>query len=165
MRGMKGDEFVRRVRECQGPLHSFLTRLLGDTEEAKEAMHTTILKAWESRNGFQGRSQFKTWLFRIAINVAKDMMRRDRGLVPLEDAPLEGQGPPDRLERLEEAARVREALKLLPERQRTALLLKVYGGLKYGEISKAMDLSEGAVKAHIHHALRKLREVLSRDDL
>jgi len=162
---MKGDEFVRRLKECQGPLYSFLTRLMGDQEEAKEAMQTAILKAWESRNGFQRRSQFKTWLFRIAINVAMDMMREGKRRVPLEDGPAEGEWGSEALQRREERLRVQKALEALPERQRTALLLKIYGGLRYSEISKAMDLTEGAVKAHIHNAMKRLKEVLSGDDV
>lgn len=162
---MKGEEFVRRLKECQGPLYSFLTRLMGDQEEAREAMQTAILKAWESKNGFQGRSQFKTWLFRIAINVAMDMMREKKRLSFFGNGPPEQSYSWDSLQQRDERMRIQRALEALPERQRTALLLKIYGGLRYSEISKAMDLTEGAVKAHIHNALEKLREVLSRDDL
>ena len=66
----------------------------------------------------------------------------------------------------EERQRLLQAIEGLPERQRTALLLKVYGELKYSEVAEVMSCSTGAAKAHFHHALYKLKEALrDRDEL
>lgn len=164
---MKGEEFLRRVRKCQGPLFCFLLRLLKDEEEAKEIMQATLLRAWEGRDGFQGRSQFKTWIFKIALNLFRDRLQeRQRwqgGELPEVAAPSD---PLKEVIAKEERQRLLQAIEGLPERQRTALLLKVYGELKYSEVAEVMGCSTGAAKAHFHHALYKLKEALrDRDGL
>ncbi|RLA85323.1 MAG: hypothetical protein DRG31_03310 [Deltaproteobacteria bacterium] len=159
---MNGREFERGLKECQGALYGFLVRLMGNPEEAKEAMQTAVLKAWEARDGLKERSRFRAWLFRIAANVAADMMRRKERFTEMGDLPTTDADP---LILEEERSRLQRAIGELPERQRMALLLKVYGELKYSEIARAMDLTEGAVKAHIHHALRKLKEALREDEV
>ncbi len=159
---MSGKEFVKGLKECEGALYGFLMRLLGNPEEAKEAMQTAVLKAWEARNGLKERSRFRAWLFRIAANVAADMMRQRERFMEMVDLPFSNADP---LVLEEERFRLQRAIGELPERQRMALLLKVYGELKYSEIARVMDLTEGAIKAHIHHALRRLKEALREDEV
>lgn len=158
---MKGDEFLRRVRKCQRSLFYFLLRLLGDEEEAKEVMQATLLRAWEGRDGFQGRSQFKTWIFGIALNLSRDRLqerqRWQRGEPP---EVTDSSDPLKEVIAKEERQRLLQAIQELPERQRMALLLKVYGELKYSEVAEVMGCSIGAAKAHFHHALYKLKEAL-----
>jgi len=161
---MKDKEFIKGVRDCEKALYTFLIRLLRDKEEAKEVMQTAILKAWERRNGFKGSSQFKTWLFKIAINVAIDRIREMKKLIELkEDHSIDVVSDP--IIKKEEKYKLQEALEKLPPRQRTALLLKIYGELTCSEIAKAMNLSEGAIKAHIHQALKKLKESFKNDEM
>jgi len=161
---MKDKEFIKGVKDCEKALYTFLTRLLRDKEEAKEVMQTAILKAWEGRNGFKGASQFKTWLFKIAMNVAIDRIREKEKLMELKEYPsIDFVSDP--IVKKEEKDKLQEALEKLPPRQRTALLLKIYGELTYSEIAKAMNLSEGAIKAHIHQALKKLKENLNKDEM
>ncbi len=161
---MKDKEFIKGVKDCEKALYTFLIRLLRDKEEAKEVMQTAILKAWEGRNGFKGASQFKTWLFKIAMNVAIDRIRETEKLIELKgDLSIESVSDP--IIKKEEKEKLQEALEKLPPKQRTALLLKIYGELTYSEIAKAMNLSEGAIKAHIHQALKKLKENLKKDEM
>lgn len=158
-------EFLRNLKGCEGALFNFLLRILNDQEEAKEAMQTTVLKAWESRNGFEGRSQFKTWIFRIAINVAMDLLRQKKDLQGEPQVQATSQTPFDLVSRKEERQRLLEAIDQLPERQKKVLLLKIYGELKYSEIAALMGLSEGAVKAHFHNAITRLKEVFKADEV
>lgn len=128
-------------------------------------MQITLLKAWESRNGFEGRSQFKTWIFRIAINVTMDLLRQKKTPQFEPQVQETSQTPFDLVSRKEERRKLLEAIDQLPERQKKVLLLKVYGEMKYSEIATLMGLSEGAVKAHFHNAITRLKEVLKVDEV
>lgn len=162
---MDEKEFLKNLKGCEGALFNFLLRILNDREEAKEAMQTTVLKAWESRNGFEGRSQFKTWIFRIAINAAMDLLRQKKDFQLEPHVYGASQTPFDLVSRKEERQRLLEAIAQLPERQKRVLLLKFYGELKYSEIATLMRLTEGTVKAHFHHAITRLKEVLKADEV
>jgi len=162
---MDEKEFLRNLKGCEGALFNFLLRTLNDREEAKEVMQTAVLKAWESRNGFEGRSQFKTWIFRIAINVAMDYLRRKKDLQVELEIQEATQTPFDLLSQKEERQKLLKAIDQLPERQKRVLLLKIYGELKYSEIAALMGLTEGAVKAHFHNAVNRLNEVLKSDEV
>jgi RNA polymerase sigma-70 factor (ECF subfamily) len=161
---MDDKEFIKGVRDCEKALYTFLIRLLRDKEEAKEVMQTAILKAWKGRNGFKGASQFKTWLFKIAMNVAMDRIREREKLLELKEYPF-FDSVSDPIIKREENEKLQEALEKLPSRQRTALLLKIYGELTYSEIAKAMNLTEGAIKVHIHQAIKKLKESFNKDEM
>ena len=115
---------------------------------------------------FQGKSALSTWLYRIAINEALDFVRRQKNVnsatVSTEDEPgvaarLMGD---DYFDGDEAQARLQEAVARLPEVQRTVFTLKYFDELKYSEISKILDTSEGALKASYHLAVKKITEYL-----
>ncbi len=144
---------------------SFLMRLGHDREEAEEILQGALLRAWEGRNGFRGRSQFKTWLFKIALNLSRDRHRERERLREMPEDLTSSHDPLGEVIAREERERLLQALQGLPERQRMALLLKVYGEMKYTEVAEVMGCSVGAAKAHFHHALYKLKEALREDEV
>jgi RNA polymerase sigma-70 factor (ECF subfamily) len=166
-----GDEgaFDRIVREHRRAVYMMARRILHRHEDADEAAQVAFVRAWQARSSFRGAASIRTWLIRIALNVAKSMhaarpvpvvMTRDDDRDALEGLPDLGEGSEERLGRRQIRDRVRRAVAALPERQREAVLLRVFSDLTYREVADVMRLSEGAVKAHMHQAVGNLRRVM-----
>ena len=169
-----GDEaaFERIVGEHRRAVYMMARRLLPTHEEADEAAQIAFVRAWQARASFRGASSIRTWLIRIALNVAKSMQtaRRASAAPPepgepdaVERVPDGVEGSEERLGRRQARQRVRRAVLALPDRQREAVLLKVFSDLTYRETADVMQLSEGAVKAHVHQAVSNLRRLLSEE--
>ena len=151
------DEIVARHKRA---VYSTARRLLGSHEDADEAAQIAFVRAWQALDGFRGESSLRTWLVRIVLNVSKNLRARAR---PLDG--LEGQeqladtraGSDELLRRRELRARVRRAVDRLPPRQREVVILKVFSEMTHREVAEILELSVGAVKAHLHQAVSNLR--------
>jgi RNA polymerase sigma-70 factor (ECF subfamily) len=177
------DDLVRRHRR---ELHVYCYRMLGSFDEAEDHVQEVFLRAWRSREDFQGTSSPRTWLYRIATNACLDTLRRDaRRAVPAPSSAPAGSGPsvaalpwvqpyPDSL--LDEVAAdlpgpeavavSREtmslaflaALQLLPPRQRAALVLRDVVGWSAAEAAELLDMSVPAVNSALQRARATLRD-------
>jgi RNA polymerase sigma-70 factor (ECF subfamily) len=142
-------------------------RMLSSHADADEAAQVAFVRAWRALGRFRGDSSLRTWLVRIVLNVAKTMRASSR---PTEELPdLErvvdpAEGSERRLFREQSRQRVREAVSRLPPRQREAVTLKVFSEMTYKEVAQVMELSEGAVKAHMHQAASNLRRLMASSD-
>lgn len=142
-------------------------RLLASHEDADEAAQLAFVRAWRSLGGFRGDSALRTWLVRIVLNVAKSMAAGKRTVEELPDQrgwPDPAEGSESRLARDEARRRVRAAVERLPPRQREAVVLKVFSDMTYREAADVMELSEGAVKAHLHQAVSNLRRLMAESE-
>jgi RNA polymerase sigma-70 factor, ECF subfamily len=177
------DDLVRRYRR---ELHVHCYRMLGSFDEAEDHVQEVLLRAWRARDGFQGRSSERTWLYRLATNACLDTLRRDaRRAVPARSSAPPGQGPsvatmpwlqpyPDTLldelpagQPGPEAEAVRRettslaflaAIQLLPPRQRAVLLLREVLSWRAAEVAGLLDMSVPAVNSALQRARAKLRE-------
>lgn len=158
--------FAVLVRQYSEPLYWKVRRIVLNHEDANDVLQNAFLKIWNNLDTFQGKSALSTWLYRIAINEALDFVRRQKNVnsatVSTEDEPgvaarLMGD---DYFDGDEVQARLQEAVARLPEVQRTVFTLKYFDELKYSEISKILDTSEGALKASYHLAVKKITEYL-----
>ena len=158
--------FAVLVRQYSEPLYWKVRRIVLNHEDANDVLQNAFLKIWNNLDTFQGKSALSTWLYRIAINEALDFVRRQKNVnsatVSTEDEPgvaarLMGD---DYFDGDEAQARLQEAVARLPEVQRTVFTLKYFDELKYSEISKILDISEGALKASYHLAVKKITEYL-----
>jgi RNA polymerase sigma-70 factor (ECF subfamily) len=138
-------------------------RMLGSVEDAEEAAQETFLRAWRSLGSFRGDASLRTWLVRIAVNAARDVGSRRRPFEALDDvAQPEAREttPAAGLREEQERRAVRAAVAKLPPRQREAVVLKVLSEMTYEDVAAAMQLSVGAVKAHVHQAVANLRRLM-----
>jgi len=152
------DAFVQLYQRHRDRIVAFARRMLGDQAQAEEAAQDVFLKLYRARAGYEPRSRFSTFLYRIATNHCLNMQARvERKLVrrdhEVEDEPApRSEGQHHALEQ----ARLRDvlaaALDKLPDRQRAALLLVHYEGLSYREAAESIDVSEAAIKSLIHRA-------------
>ena len=133
-------------------------RLCGDAQLAEDASQEAFIRAWQHLPGYQPRSPFRNWLYRIATNVALDNLRRERETVTLEAVQLRttAAGPEAACERSEQAEQVRAAVLALPVASRTVLVLREYEGLSYREIAETLFVSVNTVKTHLTRIYGKL---------
>lgn len=163
----RGDReaFSELVRRHSKPLTMTILRMVRDPEEAKDISQTAFLKAYEKLSGFMMASSFKTWLYRIAVNAAKDHLRTRKSRIYtelLEDLPQSGKSHSERLEQWDLQARVREVVQELPDKQRMTLQLRIYEEMDYKEISRILGGTEGAARVNFFQAVKVLREKLGR---
>jgi RNA polymerase sigma-70 factor (ECF subfamily) len=155
-------------------------RKLGDAEEAADAAQEAFLKAYRALPGFEGKSKFFTWLFRIALNCSFTRGKkraRDREIAPVshdragrpgsEDEGGNGLEPADVREEPAAAALTRERARLVQEAIATLepdfhriVLLRDIDGLAYEEIAEVLEIPVGSVKSRLHRARIVLREKL-----
>jgi RNA polymerase sigma-70 factor (ECF subfamily) len=172
-----GDEqaFRALVERWERRVAAFLYRSLGSGEDALDLAQETFLRLYRAAPAYEPRGRFAPFLFRIAGNLARNEVRRRtvRRFLGLEarddpgDDPAEPSVPapererPDReWERARAAARVRQALLELPERQRVAIVLKRFEGFTQQEIAEAMGVSEASVESLLSRGMAALRKRL-----
>lgn len=162
----KGDReaFNLLVLKHQKPLYGFLYRMVSDADDAADLLQKAFVQAFTGLSSFERRSSFKTWLYQIAVNLAKNLYR-DRARkeqVPIDDVVIRRE--PKTLEGLigrQHKEFLRAALAGLPEKQRLTLLLRIREEKKFEEIAGVMKCSVGTAKANYHHAVQKLKTMLA----
>jgi RNA polymerase sigma-70 factor (ECF subfamily) len=171
-RARAGDEgaFEELVRRYQKPIYYLCLRSVREEQAAADLTQTAFLKAYQGLPGFRGQAIFKTWLYRIAINLCKNYLR-DYGKKRFDSLgemdPPSTANPLRELIEHESQALLARAWARLPEKQRLAVTLKVQEGMKYREIAEVMGSSVGTVKANFHHACTRLKTMLQegRDEM
>ncbi len=169
-RTAEGDEGAFRllVERWERPVFSFLARMLGDREEAQDLAQETFLRDYTRTRRYRPEGSFRSWLFRIAGNLARSRLRKRKILrwvrfePDLHDRAAAREGADRELERNETERAVRDAVEHLPARQREAVLLKRFHGLSYREIAGAMETTVPAVESLMQRAVAALRKDLGR---
>ena len=166
-RAARGDAeaFCQLVEAYQTPAYRLAARMCGP-DSAEDVTQEAFLAAWRALPEFRGDCRFSTWLYRLVSNAAIDCLRRekkhrDTGDVDDLELPDGGPSPQEQAERSDTRDAVRRALDRLSPEHRQVLLLRFMQELDYGEIARALDVSEGTVKSRINRAKSKLREVLA----
>ena len=152
--------FDSLMRRHERPIYFVALRYLRDHDEASDILQRTFLKAFEKLAEFERRSQFRTWLFRIAINLCKNRIR-DKGrwqkVEPEEDVVLVAPGEIDgALQSEEQQGVLAEAVEKLAPKQRQTLELRVFGELSFREIAEIMGCTENAAKVNYHYAVKNI---------
>jgi RNA polymerase sigma-70 factor (ECF subfamily) len=137
-------------------LHTAL-RILGQQQDAEDAVQLTFVKLYESIRNYHFGARFSTYLFRILINTCFDLLKK-RNRIKTQDMdlhPVSTDSPPEMKIDLE------DAILKLPERMRACFVLFAVEGVPQREIAEILKLSVGGVKSNIHHAKARLRILLS----
>jgi RNA polymerase sigma-70 factor (ECF subfamily) len=166
----RGDEEAARllVERWEAALFAFLARMLGSREDAQDAGQETFIRLFSQAGRYRPSGQFRSWLFRIAGNLARSRLRRRRIVSWVSfspgkhDRPSAGDGPDAGVERAETESAVGRAIAGLPERQRQAIVLRHYQGLGYREIASVMGISLAAVESLLQRGTAALRVELGR---
>lgn len=163
-----GDEEAARllVQRWEGPIYAFLDRMLGSREDAQDLGQDTFIKVCSEAGRYEPSGKFRSWLFKIAGNLARSRLRRRRIISWVSFSPgvhegeTSGDDPGVDLERKEAAREVRGALARLPARQRQAIVLRTYNDLSYREVAEAMGVSIPAVESLLQRGMAALRREL-----
>jgi RNA polymerase sigma-70 factor (ECF subfamily) len=152
------------VVRYQRPVLAIARRFAADLDDAEDLAQRAFINAAERAGGWRGGS-FKSWLFRIVVNLAKNHLRDTARFDRSEDAQEREALPtqPDAHERMEDRERrseLRRAITRLPKRQREVLLLRIDGDLPFAEIAATLQITEVNAKVNFHHAVQKLKSWL-----
>ncbi|MGB9742936.1 MAG: RNA polymerase sigma factor [bacterium] len=166
--------FEELVRRYERKVYNITYRLLGNEQDATEALQDTFLRAYRFIPKFAFRSSFYTWLYRIATNVSLTRLRRRKNVevVSLDapvpetddlkfDLPDTGQTPEEVFAQKRLRERLDQAVRELPENYRQVVVLRDLEGLSNEEVSRILKLSVPAVKSRLHRARLALREKLA----
>jgi len=160
-RGGDGKAFEVLVRRYQRPVLGIARRFSADLDDAEDLAQRAFIKAAQAASGWRGGA-FKSWLFKIVVNLAKNHVRDTARFDRSEDA-AEAEAEPTgadahhRLEEGEKREAMREAIARLPKRQREVLLMRIDGDLPFAEVSAALGITEVNAKVNFHHAVQKLK--------
>ena len=167
------ESFNQLVVRWERPIYALAYRVIGREEDARDVCQETFLRAFRSINGFRGQAKFSSWLYRIALNLCRDWIRRERRS-PTVQAP-EGvdvielaaeQGPVESIEdlvsRRDVGRHVAVAMQALSEDQKTAIVLKEYQGLTFQEIADLLGCPLSTVKTRLYQGLTVLRRELEK---
>ncbi len=155
--------FDQLVGAYQDRIYQVVYRITGNPEDAWDAAQDAFLKAFRSLPAFRGDAAFGTWLHRIAINAALDIVRRRPAQThdALETvAALPAESGDREVERRELQRRIHRAIAGLPADQRAAVVLRDVQGLSYGEIAAVLKVPLGTVRSRLSRARESLRQAL-----
>ena len=165
------ESFNQLVVRWERPIYALAYRVIGREEEARDVVQETFLRAFRGIGNFRGQAKFSSWVYRIALNLCRDWIRRERR-TPILPAP-EGvdvielaaeQGPAESIEDLvarnDMSQVVAELMTRLPEEQRTAIILKEYHGMTFQEIADLQGVPLSTVKTRLYQGLSVLRRHL-----
>jgi len=166
-KAQKGDRdaFGELVRHHHPGVVNVVYRMCGDVELAEDAAQDAFIQAWLHLPSFRPGTSLRNWIYRIAVNAALDVLRREpkTPLVDLETLSMPDSiaGPEFVLLEKERAFAVQQAILSLTEANRSVLTLREYGGLSYQEISATLNIPLGTVMSRLNYARDRLKEVLT----
>jgi RNA polymerase sigma-70 factor (ECF subfamily) len=163
----RADAFDLIVERHRRSVYQLCYRFVGNHEDASDLSQDVFLRAYRGLKSFRGQSSIGTWLYRIGVNVCLNRVSVKKPFTePIGERQHVDTGRESASERLlrdERALRVRAAVAVLPRKQKTVLVLRMYHEMSHQEIAEVVGSSVGAVKANIFHALRNLKKLLGEE--
>jgi RNA polymerase sigma-70 factor (ECF subfamily) len=169
------ESFNELILRWERPIYVLAYRTIGREEDARDVCQETFLRAFRALPGFRGQAKFSSWLYRIALNLCRDWMRRERraptvqapegiDLLDLAAAAEPSESIEDLVARNDLARAVERVMARLPEEQRTAIVLKEFHGLTFREIADLLGCPLSTVKTRLYQGLSVLRRELATVD-
>jgi len=177
-RSIRGDSesFNQLILRWERPIYALAYRTIGREEDARDVCQETFLRAFRALPGFRGQSKFSSWLYRIALNLCRDWIRRERraqvvqapegvDLVELAAAREPSEPIEDLVARQDLSRAVERIMARLPEEQRTAIILKEFHGMTFQEIADLTGCPLSTVKTRLYQGLSVLRRELNKSEM
>jgi len=168
--------FADLMGRWQQPISNLCARMVGDVHRAEDLAQGTFVRLYSARLTWQPEAKFSTFLWRIALNLCHDELRKSKRLgecsmdnleqddPSLASVPLDEPGPDAQLQQRETAEEVRHALLKLAPHYREVVVLRHYERLKFNEISEVLGIAEGTAKSRMFEALNQLTRLLKHLD-
>ena len=164
------EAFEQLMQPLEGLVWRVCWHYTGNREAAEDCGQEAMIRIWRNLGNYRGECALESWVYRIAANCCMDWLRkkkrdrsvsmeplREQGFDPADPAP----GTEEQAERKDERRRLREAIALLPEDQREALILTQLEKVPYEEAARMLSVEEGTVKSRVNRAKARLKEMLS----
>jgi RNA polymerase sigma-70 factor (ECF subfamily) len=156
--------FNELVRVHAQGVMNVIYRMCGDAQIAEDAAQETFIQAWLHLASYRPQGSLRSWLYRIAVNAATDMLRKEKRILPnaLEDLQLQDPqlGPEALFFQTERTTLVKKAILALPEASRVVLVLREYEGMSYHEIANILNIPLGTVMSRLNYARKTLKDKL-----
>ena len=161
VRGGERKAFSELVKRHQRGLLRMSLRFVKDIDNAEDVVQESFIKAFQKLNSFEGRSSFKSWLYQITVNTARNKLRENKHVTTdLDDVQLGVNAVAESsLVQVAVAEMLQAEVDKLPFKQKTALVLRVYEDLSFNEIADIMECPYDTAKANYRHAVMKLKQV------
>ena len=156
--------FRRLVVRYERPLYNAAFWVLRNADDARDVAQTVFMRVAERSDEYDPRYKFFSWIYRMAVNEALNVLRRnDREEALDEDADFPDDDSADPQQRFQDGERLRQlrtAMMKMPVADRTVLTLRHFSELSYREIGEVLDLDEKTVKSRLFEARQRLRAML-----
>ena len=146
------------VVRYQERLYQMIIRRVGSHEDADDILQNTFIKIFRHIESFEGRAELFTWMYRIAGNEVINFQKRNQRKKTIELDPSVNLKADAYIDEADIAPAMEKMIAALPERQQMVFRMRYYDELSYKEISEILQLTEGALKASFHHAVKKIAE-------
>ena len=166
VRNGRRQAFTALMRRYQERVYWVARRIVGSHDDADDIVQETFVKAYLALGEFRGDSSFFTWIYRIAVNLSLNALRKRQVLNYLHESELLSRilpstdDPGKDLENSEIESALQRAVATLPEKQKAVFVMRYYDEMTYEEIGRVLKTSVGGLKANYFHALRKVREYM-----
>ncbi len=166
VRNGRRQAFTELMRKYQERVYWVARRIVGSHDDADDIVQETFVKAYLALGEFRGDSSFFTWIYRIAVNLSLNALRKRQVLNYLHESELlsrilsSSEDPEKDLENSETESALQRAVATLPEKQKAVFVMRFFDEMPYEEIGRVLKTSVGGLKANYFHALRKVREYM-----
>ncbi len=163
----KGDlaAFGELVEMYEKPLYYFIQSNVKDRDTALDLTHDTFMKVWRYKSSYTEQGKFKSWLFRIASNLIKNYMKKNKKNVPLFKEFEYEDKKQSNLEKKDMVDKVENALDRIPKKYRVAVILRDMEGKSYKEIADILDIATGTVKSRISRGRKMIRNIIKNETM
>lgn len=154
-------KFNRIIHNNSDKIYGLFMKITGNHDQADELTQRTFIKVHEKFDSFRGNSAISTWIYRIAINVGKNYLRKEKAknFISLDNIfNLPDDDSPD--SNIDFKGKLQKAISKLPTKQHMVVLLRAFQDLPYKQIGAILGISENAAKANYSHALNNLKKHL-----
>lgn len=156
--------FSMVVRQYSEMLYWKIRHFVLYHDDADDVLQNVFLKAWSNLDSFKGESKISTWLYTIAVNESLGFLRRRQSQIDADASLYTARHllADEYFDGNQAEALLQEAIARLPEMQRTVFVMRYFEEMKYSEICKILNRSEGAMKANYHIAMNKISEYIKK---
>ena len=163
------EAFNELVRRYQERIYWVVRRLVNSHDDSLDIAQDVFIRAFQNHEGFRGDAQFFTWIYKIAVNLSLNHIRKRkiRNLLHVDDfleIIADNEFRPDiPLEKEQFSDILQKAIATLPTKQKAVFLMRYFDEMPYDEIAKVLNRTTGALKANYFHAVRKIEDFIKHE--
>jgi RNA polymerase sigma-70 factor (ECF subfamily) len=161
-KAQQGDEnaWLKLIKQYEAQIYNHCLRLTGNSHDAFDLTQEVLVSVYRSLNKFNGKSQFKTWLFSVTQARCMDFFRKQKQAVSFDDVPETLHFPPCPVQENSDNQHIYDALQALPFEQRQVVELKFFQHFTFDEIASQLAISPNTVKSRLYSALGRMKAPL-----